>query len=68
MLLGREEADPTVTNTKWDETPLSGAAGRRHEEIIKILLGKGGVNLIGKQTAQGTTLAGYKKKVHKREL
>jgi len=64
MLLGPEEADPTVTNTKWDETPLSGAAGRRHEEIIKMLLGKGGVNLIRQANSTGHHSRGLQK-VHK---
>ena len=46
MLLGREEVDPIVTDTNWGETPLSGAAGRGHEETMKMLREKEDANQI----------------------
>ena len=53
MLLGRDDVDPDEQD-RHGRTPLSWAAQKGHEGVVKILLGPGGVGP-GKPDNYGTT-------------
>jgi len=46
MLLEREDVNPNQGDTEYGRTPLSWAAEKGHEGVVKVLLGRGDVRTI----------------------
>ena len=55
MLLEREDVNPDKPDTKYGQTPLSWAASKGHEVVVKMLLEREDVNPNQPDTKYGRT-------------